>query len=36
VALAGEGRIVYDGDAAGVMDEAPRSRRKASIEEDAR
>jgi FdhD protein len=36
VALAGEGRIVYDGDAAGVEDEAPRSRRKASLEEDAR
>jgi len=35
VALAGEGRIVYDGAGARVEEEAPRSRRKASLEEDA-
>ncbi|HYC15427.1 MAG TPA: formate dehydrogenase accessory sulfurtransferase FdhD, partial [Stellaceae bacterium] len=34
VALAGEGRIVYDGDAAGVEEERPRTRRKASLEEE--
>jgi FdhD protein len=35
VALAGEGRIRFDGDPAAVVDEAPRHRRKASIEDDA-
>ncbi|HMK68986.1 MAG TPA: formate dehydrogenase accessory sulfurtransferase FdhD [Stellaceae bacterium] len=34
VALAGEGRIVYDGDASGVEEERPRARRKASLEEE--
>jgi FdhD protein len=35
IALAGEGRIVYDGDPAQVEDEAPKQRRKASADEDA-
>jgi FdhD protein len=35
LALAGEGRIVYDADAATVAEEDKRSRRKASVEEDA-
>jgi FdhD protein len=35
LALAGEGRIVYDADAAAVAEEDKRSRRKASVEEDA-
>jgi len=35
VALAGESRIVYDGDMKGVEEEAPGGRRKASLEEDA-
>jgi FdhD protein len=35
VALAGERRIVYDADAATVAEEDKRTRRKASVEEDA-
>jgi FdhD protein len=35
VALAGESRIVYDMAASGASDESPRTRRKASVEEDA-
>lgn len=35
VALAGEGRIRFDGDPSTVADEAPRHRRKASLEDDA-
>lgn len=35
VALAGEGRIRFDGDPTAVADEAPRHRRKASLEDDA-
>ncbi len=35
LALAGEGRIVYDADAAAVAEEDKKSRRKASVEEDA-
>jgi len=35
VALAGEARIRFDGDPAAVGDEAPRHRRKASLEDDA-
>jgi FdhD protein len=35
LALAGEGRIVYDADAAAVAEEDKRNRRKASVEEDA-
>jgi FdhD protein len=35
VALAGEGRIVYDGDMTRVEEEGRRTRRKASLEEDA-
>jgi FdhD protein len=35
VALAGEGRIVYDMAAAEAGEESPRTRRKASVEEDA-
>jgi FdhD protein len=35
VALAGEGRIRYDGDPATVADEEPRHRRKASLADDA-
>ena len=35
VALSGEDRIVYDGDMTRVEEEAPRARRKASVEEDA-
>ena len=35
VALSGEGRIVYDGDMTRVEEETPRSRRNASVEEDA-
>ena len=33
VALAGEGRIVFDGDPRGVADEAERFQRKASLAE---
>jgi FdhD protein len=35
IALAGEQRILYDGDPATVEDEAPKQRRKASADEDA-
>src|SRR6266849_9999910 len=35
IALAGESRIVYDGDPAKVEEEAPKQRRKASAAEDA-
>src|SRR6202043_1801993 len=35
IALAGESRIVYDGDPAKVEEEAPQQRRKASADEDA-
>lgn len=35
VALAGESRIVYDGDMTRVEEEGPRTRRKAGVEEDA-
>src|ERR1700726_1244899 len=35
IALAGESRIIYDGDPAKVEEEAPRQRRKASADEDA-
>ena len=35
VALAGEERIVFDGDPAAVEEESPRVRRKASLAEDA-
>jgi FdhD protein len=35
VALAGEARIVYDGDMTRVEEEGSRTRRKASLEEDA-
>jgi len=35
VALAGEQRIVFDSDPATVDEESPRSRRKASVAEDA-
>ncbi len=35
VALAGESRIVFDGDAAAVAEESPRLQRKASVAEDA-
>ncbi len=35
VALAGEGRIRYDGDPAAVAEEEPRHRRKASLADDA-
>ena len=35
VALAGESRIRFDGDPSAVADEAPRHRRKSSLEDDA-
>jgi FdhD protein len=35
LALAGEGRIVYDADAASVAEEDKRNRRKASVEDAA-
>ncbi len=35
VALAGEERIVFDGDPAAIEEESPRLRRKASLDEDA-
>jgi FdhD protein len=35
IALSGEERIVFDGDPANVDEEAPRLRRKASVDEDA-
>src|SRR3954447_8868807 len=34
VALAGEHRIVFDGDPRAVAEESPRMRRKASVEEE--
>jgi FdhD protein len=35
IALAGEERIRFDGDPAGIAEESPRVRRKSSVEEDA-